>query len=192
MNRPLRSATRRDAISDWWPRIGLSLAGLVVGLAIVAEGSLARTLNGVGAVLWLIAAIGCVRTVLHNGWHWPTFGVAAIVIVLLALAVRPRDLELAAGGFLIGGAIVAAVGRRAPLAWALLVPALWLPAHLLRGIVRGLLTEGGQVRTEPPPTAALVPLVMVLAALAGGLIVVAWQRRTGGPPSRLVTAPGSK
>ena len=140
-------------------------------------GRAARTLNGVGAVLWLIAAAGLIRSLWGKQWRW-TVGVVVLGwVVPLAFLVRPRDLAAAVVSFMIAGAVVAAVARRQPLQWTLLMPALWLPVHLLLGIGRALLADGGRLRTEPPPTAALVPLAMVVSAAAGGLVVTWWQRR---------------
>src|SRR5581483_2849320 len=110
-------------------------------------------------------------------------GVAtAIAVVTLVWFVRPVDLVLSVIGFAVAGAVVAVVGRDRPFAWALAVPATWLPVHLLTGAVRGFIFRHGQIRTDPPPTAALVPLSMVLAAGAAGAIV-AWQlaRRADAP-----------
>jgi hypothetical protein len=47
------------------------------------------------------------------------------------------------------------------------------------GAVRGFIFQHGQVRTVPPPTAAVVPLSMVLAAGVAGAIVAWWLARRG-------------
>jgi hypothetical protein len=60
--------------------------------------------------------------------------------------------------------------------WALLAPAIYLPVHLVIGIGRAMVTDGG-VRPDPPPTAALVPLAMLLGALVGGMVGAAVLRR---------------
>jgi hypothetical protein len=56
------------------------------------------------------------------------------------------------------------------------VPAIYLPVHLLIGIARAILRNGG-VRTDPPPTAAIVPLAMLLAAAAAGAMAATFVRR---------------
>jgi hypothetical protein len=90
--------------------------------------------------------------------------------------VRPGTLAEAIAGFGIAGALVVlAAGDRSG-GWAFLVPAIYLPVHLLIGIGRAILRHGG-VRTEPPPTAAILPLVMILAAAIGGAVVASLVRR---------------
>jgi hypothetical protein len=71
--------------------------------------------------------------------------------------------------------VIFAAGDRTG-AWALLVPAIYLPVHLLIGIGRAILRHGG-VRTDPPPTAAIVPLAMLLAAAAAGALAATLVRR---------------
>jgi hypothetical protein len=171
------SLTRRNGNSWKTAAGGLMLAAIIVGVAIVVGGSAARALNGVGAVLWL--ASGVMLAISLPAPERRALGWAAAVAsgLLLGAIVRPGSLVPAIVGFGIAGAIVAfAAGDRTGV-WALLVPAIYLPVHLLIGIGRALLTERG-VRTEPPPTAAIVPLVMLLAAGAGGALV-AWHVRRG-------------
>lgn len=149
----------------------LVAAAVLVGVAIVADGAPARLVNGLGGIAWL-AAGGLLLRSLWRSEGWPRTAVVALgVVVVLAVAVRPRDLALAVVGFAIGGAVVAAVARERVVAWALLVPAAWLPAHLAINVARSVLVGATRVRTDPPPTAALVPLAMVLAAGAGGAII---------------------
>ncbi|HEU0113360.1 MAG TPA: hypothetical protein VFQ80_01715, partial [Thermomicrobiales bacterium] len=95
------------------------------------------------------------------------------IVVILVWFIKPVDLAWSVVGFAIAGAVAAAIGRDRPFAWALAVPATWLPVHLLVGAVRGFIFQHGQIRTVPPPTAAIVPLSMVLAAGVAGF-VVAW------------------
>ena len=149
----------------------LIVASVLVGFAIAADDPLARVLNGVGGLCWLGAAVLLARSLRTSDRCLPAAIGTIVVVLVLAVAVRPSDLSMAIVGFVIGGVLVAAVGIDRPVRWALLVPALWLPAHLSIAIGRVIVNEGGQVRTEPPPTAALVPLAMVLAAGAGGLAV---------------------
>jgi hypothetical protein len=102
---------------------------------------------------------------------------AAIVggFILGALA-RPSGLIEVIVWFALAGAVVAFAAQDRVGAWALLVPAIYLPVHLLIGIGRAILRNGG-VRTDPPPTAAIVPLAMLLAAAAAGALAAAVIRR---------------
>ena len=171
MNWPLwrRREDRRDL--PLAPGTLLVVAAGVVGLAIAADGSLAGLLNGLGGLCWLVAAVALALGVQRERRLQGAL-VTAGVVLILALVVRPSDLAAALVGFSLGGAVVALAVGNQPLRWALLVPAAWLPAHLAIAIGRAVVDGDPRVRTDPPPTAALVPLAMVLAALAGGLVVV--------------------
>ena len=79
--------------------------------------------------------------------------------------------------FALAGAVVVFAAADRIGAWALLVPAIYLPVHLLIGIGRAILRNGG-VRTDPPPTAAIVPLAMLLAAAAAGALAATIVRRS--------------
>ncbi len=82
---------------------------------------------------------------------------------LLGALVRPSGVIEVVVWFVVAGAVVVFAAADRTGAWALLVPAVYLPVHLLIGIGRAILRNGG-VRTDPPPTAAIVPLAMLLAA----------------------------
>jgi hypothetical protein len=99
--------------------------------------------------------------------------------VILAVLVRPNELVGALIGFGAAGVVVALLAPRRPMSWAVLVPALYLPAHLVVAISRSLLSGTPSVRTEPPPTAPFVPLVMVLVAALMGWLVGALRDRRG-------------
>ena len=165
---------------------GLLLGGAaaLVGVAIVADGALARVVNGVGAIGWLTALVLLARSV-RGTERWPAAASATVVaVVALAVLVRPRDLAVASVAFLLAGAMIAIAARDWRHLWALLVPAAWLPAHLLVNIARSALAGSTRVRTDPPPTAALVPLAMVLAAGIGGLLVTRLLEHRSGRGSR--------
>jgi hypothetical protein len=170
---------KRESFGDW--RIaaaGLVLAGAVVGVAIVIGGAAARTLNGVGALLWLISA-GLLAFTLPLAQRRMAGWLAAIVAgLLLGGVIRPGTLAEAVIWFAVAGAAVALIASDRLGAWALLVPAIYLPVHLLIGIGRAIM-RGGAVRTEPPPTPAILPLVMILAAAIGGALAAAYFRRSG-------------
>jgi len=160
----------------------LLVAAALVGVAIAVDGTAARVLNGIGALGWLVAAAILVKS-LRGSRRGVTVGsAAAAVILLLALVVRPSDLAAALVGFAAAGTTIALIGRDRPVEWALAVPAFWLPVHLTLAVGRAAVAGEARVRTDPPPTAALVPLAMVLAALAGGLVVARLRdQRQGGP-----------
>ncbi len=167
--------TRNDPTAWRTAAAGLLLAAIIVGLAIVVGGPTARLLNPIGAVLWLASGVflavslpSAQRQVL--GW------LAAIAGgFILGALVRPASLIEVVVWFALAGAVtVFAAGDRVG-SWAMLVPAIYLPVHLLIGIGRAVLRDGG-VRTDPPPTAAIVPIAMLLAAAAAGVLVAAMIR----------------
>ena len=155
---------------------GLVLAATVVGLAIVAGGTAARLLNPIGALLWLASGV-LLAVSLPSAQRRLLGSVVAIAGgFILGALVRPSGLIEVALWFALAGAVVVfAAGDRTG-AWALLVPAIYLPVHLLIGIGRAILRNGG-MRTDPPPTAAIVPLAMLLAAAAAGVVAATIIRR---------------
>lgn len=160
--------------SQLLPRIGKAaiVAGAVlVGVAIVADGAVSRALNGVGAVAWVGGAALLAVALRHESRAGVTFGLTAIAAVVLAILVRPSDLVAAVIGFGIAGAVVGSVARSHAVGWALLVPGIYLPVHVILAIGRSVIAGGATIRTEPPPTAPLVPLAMVLAAAIAGFAV---------------------
>ena len=172
---PLRFS--RNDLGSW--RIaaaGLILAAAIVGLAIIVGGTTARLLNPIGALLWL--ASGVLLAISLPSVQRQMLGWVAAIgsgFVLGAL-IRPGGLIEVIAWFAPAGAVVVIAAADRAGAWALLVPAIYLPVHLLIGIGRAILRNGG-VRTDPPPTAAIVPLVMLLAAAAAGALAAAIVRR---------------
>ena len=165
------------------------MAAGIVGLAIVADGTTARALNVVGGICWLLAGVFLARSV-RSTERWPLATVVMLgMVVVLAMVVRPSDLTVAVAGFATAGALLAALVRERPVGWALLVPAAWLPVHLAIAVGRALREGQASVRTDPPPTAALVPLAMVVAAAVGGLLVA---RLRGGHVRRPTAARGGE
>lgn len=166
-----------------WTRIGavgLVAAGLVVALAIVTDGALSRGINGVGALIWMLSLTALVIGVRADP-RWPTLlGLSVLVTLVLSFGVEPTNIATAVPGFAVGGAAIACVARR-PVTWALMVPALWLPVHLLTAVVPAIVrsANGGEatVRTDPPPTAAVVPLLMIVSAGIAGWLVGIWRDR---------------
>jgi len=159
--------------------VGLIAASLLVAVAIIADGAIARIFNGIGGLLWIGSAIYLLRSFRATPRFMPWLAAVFADCVLLVLLVKPTNLIWAIIGFGLGGALIAVLTGSQALTWSPLLPALWLPAHLLvaitRVIVRSLEGSEASVRRDPPPTAALVPFAMVVAAVAGAWIVV-WIR----------------
>jgi len=157
------------------PPVLLLLAGVVIALAILLGGPPARVLNGVGALMW-VAAAGWMLTAL---WRQPkrvAVGLTALAAALvMAVVVRPGTYPEAILGFLLAGLVVALVANERTGIWAVLVPALYFPLHIAVAIGRVLLSGGArEVRTDPPPTEAFVPLSMIVAAAVAGVLVRRW------------------
>ncbi len=162
-------------------RLALGLivvAAILVGVAIILDSSVGRMLSGLGAAAWVGGAVLLLWSLRSEPRAGLSTAVALVAAVVLAVLVRPNDLVGALIGFGVAGIGVALIAPRRPLSWAVLVPALYLPAHLIVAISRSVLSGSVSVRTEPPPTAPFVPLVMVLvAALAGWVIGTLRDRR---------------
>jgi hypothetical protein len=169
--RPLR-LSRNDPNAWRTAAAGLLLSAVIVGLAIVLGGSTARLLNPIGALLWLVSAV--LLGVSLPSVQRPMLAWAAAIAggFILGALVRPSGLVEVIVWFALAGVVVVFAAADRVGAWALLVPAIYLPVHLLIGIGRAILRHGG-VRTDPPPTAAIVPLAMLLAALAAGALAAA-------------------
>lgn len=149
----------------------LLTSGVVIALAILAGGQAARVLNGVGGALWVAAAAWMLWALRRLPGRALVLAVALLGAVAMAVVVRPGTYLEAGAGFFLAGLAVAAVARGRAWPWTLLVPALYFPLHIAVAIGR-VVASGGvrQVRTDPPPTGALVPLVMIAAAAAAGLL----------------------
>jgi hypothetical protein len=163
--------------ADWSvATVGLLVAGAIVAVAIFVGGPLARALNGFGGFVWLGSAVVLIKALPHVPRATAGWLVALASGAAIAGWVRPETITESALVFLVAGAAVVVVAGDRVGAWALLVPAIYLPAHLVIGIGRGVM-RGGAMRTEPPPTPAFVPLAMILAALIGGVAAAAVMRR---------------
>lgn len=153
----------------------LVAATLVVGASIVADGTAARALNGIAGVTWFAASGMFIMEGRRRGGtplQWA--GILALTAGV-AFVIRPSDLQLAIAGFVPAGFLAGVIAGRSPLFWAKIIPALYLPLHIgtavLEAAGRSALGLEASIRTEPPPTAAIVPSVMVAAAIAGGWLV---------------------
>ena len=156
----------------------LAAATVVVGMSIVADGTLAKGLNGVSGLTWfassaMFAIEGKRREAPVMQWAG-TIGLTAVV----AFLIRPSDLVLATAGFGGAGVLTGLLVKRDPIFWAKMIPAFYLPLHIgtaiLKAAGRSALGMDSSIRTDPPPTAAIVPAVMLVAAIAGGWIASRW------------------
>lgn len=167
---------RNDPRSWRMAALGLIVAATIVGVAIVLGGATSRILNPIGALLWLASGVLLALSLPRVARRVPGYLTAIASGVILGALVRPGSLLEAVVGFAIAGAIVVLVAGDRSGGWALLAPAIYLPVHLVIGVGRALL-RGGGVRTDPPPTAAIVPLAMLLAAAVAGALVASAIRR---------------
>ncbi len=157
-----------------WGIVGLLLAAIMVGVAIVLDGAAGRVVNGAGGLLWFASTALLTVAARHAGapvWRW---GLLALVTIAVAFVVTPSAAVPTIIGFIPAGFLMAAIARQTPLLWAALVPAWYLPAHIgtaiARSAVRSFMGHEASVRTDPPPTAAFVPALMIVCALLGGWI----------------------
>ncbi len=152
----------------------LLVATLVVGVSIMLNDGAARVLNGLGGVAWFAAAavLGIAST--RSSRSPQQWAAAVLLTTLVAFVIKPSDLVLAIVGFGLAGAVMVWLSPSHDLLWATFIVALYLPFHIgaavVRMIGRSLAGIEATIRTDPPPTAPLVPLVMVIAAIGGGLI----------------------
>jgi hypothetical protein len=162
--------------------VGLIAASLIVAVAILANGAAAKTLNGIGGVLWIGSAVILVRSLNSRAQFSRWFAVIFADCLLLVLLVKPTNLVWALIGFGLGGMLIGLLTGAQALNWAPLLPALWLPTHLLvaisRAVIRSIEGTETTVRSDPPPTAALVPFAMVVASLAGAWLTERLRRRS--------------
>ncbi len=161
----------------------LLLATIVVGLSIILDGTPSRILNGLAGIMWFGAAAMLVvagMRLSRRAGLW--IGLVALTAVV-AFVVKPSDLLLATIGFVACGAIAQLLAGDGRLIWSVLIAALYLPLHIgtavIRALVRSISGHEAAIRTDPPPTAALVPLAMLLAAIAGGLLVQKFRQERG-------------
>ena len=160
------------------PPVLLLLAGVVIALAILVGGPVARVLNGVGGLMW-VAAAGWMLGALRRPRNRLAIGLTGLAgAVAMAVVVRPGTYPEAVVGFLLAGAAVALIANERSGIWALLAPALYFPLHIAVAIGRVALSDGTrEVRTDPPPTEAFVPLAMIVAAAVAGVLVGRWNSR---------------
>jgi uncharacterized membrane protein len=172
----IRTVSIRRYPADITGSVLLLVASLLVGVAIASPDPVSRAINGVSGVIWIAGAAFLIAAVRADHRFSLRLSMVAVFGMVLVLAVRPSDLLIAAVGFGVGGAAIAAVTGASGLTWAKLLAAVWLPEHLLtavtRAVYRAVQDLPATIRSEPPPTAALVPFAMVASAWGGAWLVV--------------------
>jgi hypothetical protein len=158
-------------------------ATVVVGAAIEIDGAAGRALNGAGGIIWFASA-GVLAWAASKTAEPPRQWVIAVgLTAVVAFVAKPTDLAYAVSGLGIAGAVMASTAASRPILWATLIPAIYLPMHIgtaiLKAIGRSILGMESSIRSEPPPTAAIVPFAMVVAAIAGGWLVSKFRRNRG-------------
>jgi hypothetical protein len=176
----------RQAIEDRLPF--LLAAAVVVGIAIGMNEDSRRIVNGIGGVLWMVGGFLIITRAIAAGVSWRQIGLVLAVILVLSYLIRPTDPVWAAIGFGWGGVVVGYAGGAMGSRLGAMLGALWLPAHLLTAVVRAgireLRDQPASLRSDPPPTAVVVPMVMVLAAWIFAALAAEW--RAGREEDRLL------
>jgi hypothetical protein len=161
--------------------IALVSATVLVGVSILLDGTLSRLFNGVAGLTWFAAAGLLGLAAWRSSRSWTLWLSVLGLTSLVAFVVTPSAMVPAMIGFGIAGSVIAMLAPNRPVLWAKLVVGLYLPFHIGTAIAKAIYRSatGGEValRTDPPPTAAMVPLVMLASAVAGSLAVQAWTRR---------------
>lgn len=167
----------------------LAVATVIVGASIAADGTLARALNGVAGVTWFASSAMFVMEGRRRGASMLQWTGVLALTVGVAFVIRPSDFALAIAGFAPAGFIAAMAVKRDPMLWAKMIPALYLPMHIgtamIKAAGRSALGMESSIRTDPPPTAAIVPAVMLAAAMAGGWVASRFRARGVAADSRL-------
>lgn len=157
------------------PQALLVSAGVVIAVAIAVGPPLARALNGAGGLIWIAGAVWMLAQLRGEPRRWTIAGVALAGAAMMAIIVRPGTYLESVTGFMVAGAAVVLASRHADGRWAMLAPALYFPLHIVVAGIRVVASGGARaVRTDPPPTDALVPLSMIVAAAVGGALVARW------------------
>jgi len=159
----------------------LILGAVLVGVAIALDGSVANAINGAGGALWFASAAILLTVAIRAQPPRRMWATLVVLTLTVAFIVKPADWVLALAGFIPTGLVIGMIAARHRILWAALIAAWYLPAHIgtavMKSAVRAAMGDEAPLRTDPPPTAAIVPLVIVLSALAGGYLAVWWAER---------------
>jgi len=170
--------------------IAVAAATILVAASILAERDAGRILNGLAGLTWFASAgfLGVAASRVSGGWQ--VWSLTVAMTGLVACLVKPSDFVPAVVGFGLAGGAMALVAGRHGLLWAKLVVALYLPFHigsaLARAMYRAIMGNEAAIRSDPPPTAAVIPMVMLLAAICGALVAREVLDRYGRRQSRMV------
>lgn len=152
----------------------LLVATILVAISILLDGTPARLFNGVAGITWFSATALLAMAGLKASRRRALWAVLIGLTAVVAFVVRPTDMLLAIVGFGPAGFLVGMLARDGRVLWGTLVAGLYLPFHIgtavLKAVGRSLTGGEASIRSEPPPTAALVPFVMLLAAMAGAAV----------------------
>ncbi|MFN8592984.1 MAG: hypothetical protein U0031_16125 [Thermomicrobiales bacterium] len=168
--------TRRNSHRWRTAVVGLVLASLIVGVAISLGGTMARSLNPIGGLIWIASGVLLAMSLPPAQRPVPGVVVGAGAGFILGAFIRPATLEAAIISFGIAGLLTVLVAGDRSGAWGFLVPSVYLPVHLIIGIGRAVM-NGAPMRTDPPPTAMILPLMMIVAAAVGAAIAAALVQR---------------
>jgi hypothetical protein len=152
----------------------LLAATILVAISILLDGAGAKAFNGIAGITWFSATALLVTA----GWRASrkqSLWLALIALTaIVAFVVKPTDMLLALVGFAPAGFVVGMLARDGRILWGTLVAGLYLPFHIgtavLKAVARSFTGGEASIRSEPPPTTAFVPLVMLLAAMAGAAV----------------------
>jgi len=148
----------------------LLAATVLVAISILLDGTASRLFNGAAGLAWFSAAGLLGIAAWRTSRRWSLWLAAFVLTGLVAFVVTPSDFVPAMIGFGLAGTAIAIVARDNAVLWSKLVVGLYLPFHIgtavTRAIYRGATGGEATLRTDPPPTAALVPFVMLVAAVA--------------------------
>lgn len=168
----------------------LFAATAMVAISILLDGAGARIANGVGGLAWFLAAVLMARAAWRSSHRPVVWATALASTALVEFIVRPVDLIPTIVGFSFAAMLVAIVARQDTVVWAMTIVAFYLPFHVGTAIARTLyrIATGGPsaIRSDAPPTAALVPIVMFVTALGCGYLAQVWIERH--PSSRSESA----
>jgi hypothetical protein len=161
--------------------VALAAAAVIVGASVVTDGTVSKALNGVSGLTWFASSAMFIIEARRRGASSLQWAGIAALTAGVAFVIRPSDLVLAVAGFAPAGFIAGAIGRKDPLLWAKMVPALYLPMHIgtavLKAVGRSVFGLEASIRTEAPPIAAVVPAVMFGAAMGGGWVASRIQKK---------------
>lgn len=150
----------------------LAVATVVVGASIVADGDVAKALNGVAGLTWFASSAMFIVEGRRRGSTSLQWAEITALTAVVAFVIKPSDIVLASIGFVPAALVAGMMVKRDPMLWAKMIPALYLPLHIgtaiLKAVGRNVLGMESSIRTDPPPTAAIVPFVMLAAAIVGG------------------------